>query len=305
MSTVMTVCGPVESSELGITLPHEHLLMDAFKVFQPHREFLTNDPVLAGDELMLFANAGGGTIVELTTPDLARDPHGLKQISERTGVHIVMCTGRYREPFYEPELWRTSTADVARMFVDDIRNGVDGIHPGIIGEIGTHDPWLSPVEERVFRAAARAHLETGLTITLHANASAVGLLQLDVLEEEGVPLDRVVVGHCDTHPFTDYHVAILERGAYVQFDTIRGNFEFETQRQLAQLLTLIEAGHIDRMLLSQDMGLNRFYTVYGGHGYHFLITEFVERMRGAGLSQEQIDTLLIENPRRMLTGDAA
>lgn len=303
MSSVTTVLGPVDATELGITLPHEHLLLDAFKVFQPHREFLTNDPVLAAQELELFAQAGGGTLVELTTQDLKRDPAGLVEIARRTGVHIVMATGRYREPFYEPELWRMPTSEVAQMFVDDIEHGVDGIRPGIIGEIGTHEPWVAPVEERVFRAAGRAHTSTGLTITLHANASAVGLAQLDVLEEEGVDLRRVVVGHCDTHPFLDYHRAILRRGAWVEYDTIRGNFEFETQRQLEQLHVLIDEGHIDRLLLSQDMGLNRFYTAYGGTGYHFLITTFVERMLESGLSQEQVDTLLIENPRRMLTGE--
>jgi phosphotriesterase-related protein len=299
----MTVLGPVDASELGITMPHEHLLMDAFKVFQPHREFLTNDPVLAAEELQLYKDAGGGTIVELTTQDLNRDPAGLVEISQRTGVHIVMCTGRYREPFYEPELWKMSTQDVARLFIEDIENGVDGVRPGIIGEIGTHDPWVSPVEERVFRAAARAHLATGLAVTLHANASPVGLKQLDVLDEEGVDLRRVVVGHCDTHAFLDYHRAILERGAWVEFDTIRGNFEFETQRQLEHTLALISEGYIDRLLLSQDLGLNRFYTCYGGNGYHFLITRFVELMIAAGLSQEQVDTLLIENPRRMLVGE--
>jgi predicted metal-dependent phosphotriesterase family hydrolase len=303
VAKVMTVLGPVDGADLGITLTHEHLLMDAFKVFQPHREFLTNDPVLAAQELDLFKQAGGGTLVELTTQDLSRDPAGLVDISRRTGVHVVMATGRYREPFYEPELWKLSTREVAQLFIDDIEDGVDGIRPGIIGEIGTHDPWVSPVEERVFRAAARAHKETGLALTLHANASAVGLAQLDVLEEEGVDLRRVVVGHCDTHAFLDYHRAILERGAWVEYDTIRGIFEFETQRQLSHTLTLIEEGHIDRLLLSQDSGLNRFYTCYGGTGYHYLITRFVELMLEAGLSQEQVDTLLIENPRRMLTGE--
>jgi len=300
----MTVLGPIDSAELGITMPHEHLLLDLFKVFQPHREFLVNDAELAARELQLYKDAGGGALVELTTPDLGRDPAGLVQIARATGVHVIMCTGRYREPFYEPELWRMSTREVARIFIDEIEHGVDGVRPGIIGEIGTHNPWVAPVEERVFRAAARAHLATGLSISLHANGSAVGLEQLNVLEEEGADLRRVVVGHCDTHPFSDYHREVLRRGAWVEFDTIRGNFEFETQRQLEQLWLLIDEGYIDRLLLSEDMCVNRFYTVYGGKGYAYLITEFVERMLASGLSQEQVDTLLIENPRRMLAGDA-
>lgn len=303
MNQVMTVLGPVPAAELGITLTHEHLLLDLFQYFQPHREFLVNDRALAAQELELYARAGGRTLVELTTPDIGRDPAGLAEIARETGVNIVMGCGRYREPFYEPELWKRSTADVAQMLIDEIEQGIDGVRPGIIGEIGTHDPWVSPVEERVFRASARAHKATGLTITLHANASAVGLRQLDVLAEEGVDLRRVVVGHCDTYPFSEYHRAVLERGAWVEFDTIRGSFDFETKRQLDQLLLLINEGHIGRLLLSQDVCTNRFYTVYGGNGYAFLITEFVQQMLNAGLDREQIDTLLVENPRRMLTGE--
>ena len=303
MTKIISVLGPVDDSDLGITLPHEHLLLDLFRVFQPHREFLINDPGLAADELGLFAQAGGRTLVELTTPDMGRDPAGLAEIARQTGTNIVMGTGRYREPFYEQELSRLSTEEVARDFIDDIEQGVDGIRPGIIGEIGTHEPWVSPVEERVFRAVARAHHATGLSITLHANASAVGLAQLDVLAEERVDLRRVVVGHCDTHPFSDYHREVLRRGAWVEFDTIRGTFEFETTRQLQQLRLLIDEGFLDRLLLSQDICINRHYTAYGAKGYAFLITEFVERMLGSGLTQEQVDTLLIENPRRMLTGE--
>jgi phosphotriesterase-related protein len=303
MSKVMTVLGPVDDSQLGVVLPHEHLLIDLFQVFQPHREFLVNDRELVADELQLYGRAGGRTLVELTTPDIGRDPAGLVQISERTGVQVVMGTGRYREPFYESELARLTTSEVAQLLIDDIEHGVDGVRPGIIGEIGTHDPWVSPVEERVFRAAARAHHATGLTITLHANASAVGLVQLDLLADERVDPRRVVVGHCDTHPFSDYHHAVLERGAWIEFDTIRGLFDFETARQLRQLKALVDEGHLDRILLSQDICINRHFTVYGAKGYAFLITEFVELMREAGFAQEQIDTLLIENPRRMLTGE--
>lgn len=303
MPSVMTVLGPVAADELGVTLPHEHLLIDLFKVFQPNRELLLNDPELAADELALFAAAGGGTIVDLTTQDLGRRPGDLVEISRRTGVNIVMCAGLYREPFYDRSIWTTTTRELAERFVAEIEHGVDGVRPGIIGEIGTHEPHVSPAEERVHRAAARAHLATGLTINTHANASPVGLAQLDLFEEEGVDLRRVVISHCDTYPFLDYHREILRRGAWVEYDTVRGLFEFETQRQLSQLTTLIEEGHLHRLLLSHDIASNRHYVAYGGNGYAYIPTAFAERMRAAGLSQEQVDTLLIENPRRMLTGE--
>ena len=328
MASVNTVLGEMPGDELGFTHPHEHLLMDSvrralngapaeelvtrtrqdlmmdlFRGFQPDRGFLLHDLDLVAAELTHFSAAGGKTFVDVTTADMGRDPKGLVEISRRTGVNVVMSTGRYREPFYEESLRRTSTVELAAIFVDEIEQGVDGVKAGIIGEIGTHEPFISPAEERVHRAAARAHLTTGVAITTHANASPVGLAQLDLLQDEGVDLRRVVIGHCDTYPFLDYHRAILQRGAYVQFDTVRGNFEFETQRQIDQLLTLVSEGHLAQLLIAQDAAVSRFYKAYGGRGFDFIATEFVERLRAAGLSREQIDILTILNPRRMLTGE--
>lgn len=303
---VMTVRGPVSGADLGITLPHEHLLLDLYQVFQPHRDMKLYDKDLAAAELDLYAKAGGGTLVEVTTPDLGRDPKGLVELSDRTGVHIVMGTGRYREPFYEQDIWRMTTNQVADLFILEIREGVDGgIRPGIIGEIGVHGPFISPAEERVHRAVARAHLATGLAITLHANATPIGLPQLDLLSEEGVDLSRVVVGHCDTYADRSYHLAILEKGAYVEYDTIRGSWDFETKRQLKMVLDMVEQGYIDRLLLSQDLAVDKFYTAYGGNGYTFVVSKFAALLRDAGLSEAQLRQLLVDNPRRMLTGEVS
>jgi len=303
MKQVMTVRGPVDSSKLGIILPHEHLLFDLFRVFQPQREFKIMDAELAGSELQQYVNAGGSTIVEVTTIDLARDHKSMLAISERTGANIIMSTGWYREPFYSPDIWHRTTKDLTKQLVDEIKYGIDGIRPGIIGEIGTHHGFVSPVEEKVHRAAARAHLETGLAITLHSNATNVGLAQLDVLEEEGVDLSKVVVGHCDTYPKLDHHLALLDRGAWVEFDTIRGTFEYETKMQIKLITDLISRGFLSRILLSQDLGSNRLLTAYGGNGFAYLITTFRQRLLDAGLINEQIVTLIEDNPRRMLVGE--
>ena len=298
----MTVTGPVPADRLGVTLPHEHLLLDLYRLFQPHRDFLMNDIELAIDELRPFAEAGGRTVVEVTPTDAGRDPAGLKRIAEASGLNVIMGTGRYREPSYEPSIWQRSTNDIAAEFIHEIEVGVGGVRAGIIGEIGIHGYTLSPAEERVHRASARAQMRTGVAITTHANAAPVGLLQLDVFAEEGVDLRRVVIGHCDTYPRVDYHEAILERGAYVQFDTVRGIWAHETRRQVSQLLHHIRNGHLERLLISQDIALDKFLTAYGGNGYAYLVTQFVDLLREAGLSQEQIDILLIENPRRVLAG---
>lgn len=301
---VMSVLGPLSPRSLGLTLPHEHLLSDLYVQFQPHREFMLFDSDLACEELGRFAALGGRTLVDLTTSDIGRDPTSLRDIASRTGVNIVMATGRYREPFYEADLWRRSVRDIAEEFVADIEIGVaDGIRAGIIGEIGVHARHISPVEERIHRAAARAQKRTGLALTTHSIGSPIGLAQLDIFEEEGVDLRRVVIGHSDTYPRLDYHREIIRRGAYVEFDTIRGTWERDTRRQLGLVMQLVSEGLGERLLLSQDVCTTQHLAAYGGTGYAFVASSFAAQLRDAGLALEQIDMLLVQNPARMLSGE--
>src|SRR5688500_14429637 len=134
----MTVNGPVQPDDLGIVMPHEHLLLDLYRVFQPHREMKLYDVELAAEELARYRDAGGRTLIEVTTPDLGRDPAGLKRIAMLSGVQIVMAAGWYREPFYPQTNWERSTRELASDLIADVRHGCDGIRPGILGEIGTH-----------------------------------------------------------------------------------------------------------------------------------------------------------------------
>ncbi len=302
---VMTVRGPIGADALGLTLPHEHLLIDLFRISR-NRDHRFNDVQLMIEEAARFKACGGGTIVELSNHGLSPNPAGLRQISVVTGLHVVMGSGWYREPYYDHGyIGQRSTRDLADDLVRDVEAGIDGtgIRPGIIGEIGADLAWVSPAEERVFRAAARAHLRTGLAITTHALESPVGLQQLDILEDEGVDLRRVVVGHAATWPDPEYHEAIARRGAYVQFDTVRGLRQYETEQQVRLTLELIRRGYLEQLLLSQDNCIQPHLATFGGQGFTFVPTTFAALLREAGLSHEQVRTLLVENPRRMLTGE--
>lgn len=302
---INTVLGEVSPADLGWTLPHEHLLSDIYVKFQPHREYMLFDLDLACVELAKFGAAGGSTLVDVTTNDIGRAPLRLREIARRTGVNIVMGTGRYREPFYESALWEKTTQAVAEEMIHEIERGTeDGIRAGIIGEIGVHERHVSPVEERVHRAAARAQVRTGVALTTHSIASTIGLAQLDIFEEEGVDLRRVVIGHSDTYPDPDYHRALIRRHAFVEFDTIRGVSEYETARQVRLITQLVDDGHITQILLSQDVCTTPHLTAYGGSGYAYLISTFTERLQQAGLAQEQLEQIFVLNPKRMLSGDA-
>jgi predicted metal-dependent phosphotriesterase family hydrolase len=302
MPEVMTVRGPVAADKLGRTLPHEHLLIDLARVTRNFDHFV-HDVTLATIEARRFRDAGGSTIVDLTNRNLGRDPRALCAIAEQTGLHIVMGCGWYREPYYDREVYEKSTSQLADEIVRDIVEGVDGtaIRAGIIGEIGSDDRRpISPAEERSFRAAARAHRRTGLTISTHAAFSRVGLDQLDLLEEEGVDPRRVIIGHAGHMSDPDYHAALAHRGAWVQFDRIRGMHEWDVRRYVDLIKTFLDRGFLHRLLLSHDVCMLPHLRAYGGTGYDYLLTDFTARLCAAGLTQLEIDTLLIDNPRAAL-----
>jgi phosphotriesterase-related protein len=153
------------------------------------------------------------------------------------------------------------------------------------------------------RDAARAHKRTGLTVTTHAVRSPVGLDQLDLLEEEGVDLRRVVIDHCDFYLHADYHEAVGRRGADVEFDSIgRGFVEWNIQRRLEWLKNLIDKGLLRQFLLSHDICFKSHLRTYGGQGYDYVVNGFVPPMLEVGISTEQIEIMLVANTRAALTG---
>ncbi|MDR7522799.1 MAG: phosphotriesterase-related protein [Armatimonadota bacterium] len=298
---VHTVCGPVAPEALGRTLMHEHVFCDFYRTTGDLNHLL-NDERLACDELAALVRAGGTALVDCTTPDIGRNPVGLQRVAERTNLHIVMGTGWYRQPFYPPQVDRMSTLALADQMIRELTEGVDGIgiRAGIIGEIGAHLDYLAAQEERVLRAAARAHRATGAPITTHASMYPVGLAQLEVLREAGADPARVIVGHCDTYLDTDYHLAILRQGAYVQFDTVGRLHMNPDERRADALVALVRAGWATRLLLSSDRCHRSDLHAFGGGGYDIVFTKFFQLLRERGLSDGDLDLLTVENPRRAL-----
>ena len=310
---VETVCGPLAPAELGFTLPHEHIY--AKMIDYPLNAALGYGGMWGevdvteqqrDDELELFKQAGGSTIVDVTLPGIGRQPEKLRAISQRSGVNVVMGCGWYREPYYPAAdvIDQRSTDELAEVLVREIEEGVGetGVKPGIIGEIGANNAWLTAQEERVHRAAARAQLRSGLALTTHSPWSDVGLKQLRVFEEEGVDPNRVVIGHCCAYPVLDYYLAIVARGAYVAFDNI-GQFDIPgyQDRVTALLLELLERGHAERVLLSHDVWNVRAFAFAGGTGYGHIGARYLPELRERGVDEATIRTITVDNPRRVLT----
>lgn len=304
---IQTVTGRVPASEIGFTLCHEHLYIQLWEVRGRYdgRHQLEDDSLLA-DELAVFKAQGGTCVVDLTVPGLGRKPERLKALSERTGLRIVMGCGWYREPYYPPEhlIERRSVQSLADQIISEITEGVEGtgIRPGVIGEIGADKGWVSPIEERVHRAAARAQVETGYPLATHGVLSDVGLQQLSILKDEGVDLTRVTVGHCDSYPHLDYWLRIVEQGAYVAIDNIgsirAGRHE---ERIVGLIFEMVERGFGSQLMLSHDVDMDLSLVYFGGTGFGYLADAFLPRLREQGVSEETITQLTVDNPRRWLT----
>jgi predicted metal-dependent phosphotriesterase family hydrolase len=304
MATVMTVTGPLPAEQLGLTLMHEHLFLDLTRDTWTNNNFLS-DPDLTLTELRRYKDAGGVTLVDQTNRGLGQDPRAVRDMAERSGLNIILGCGWYREPYYEPYLYRWQTDQIAEQITRDVAEGIDdtGVRAGIIGEIGAHFTWISPVEERMLRAAARAQKQTGVTLTLHSTRAPLGLDQLDILQEEGVDPRRVVVGHAHSYPHHSYHAEVARRGAFLTFDRMGITNEYERMRTIRLIREMLDAGFVRHLMLSQDVCYKSDLVAYGGVGYGFVPGELTAILRRAGVSDEQLHQMMVDNPRRALTGE--
>jgi len=313
MTTVMSVTGPIDTDKMGITSIHEHIFLDLSRD-SAGRDSMLNDQELAYQELVQYKQAGGTTIVDQTTGGLRGHDHDIlpvthalavREIAERTGINVILGAGWYRELYYPQELQRKKTDQIAEELVRDVEEGIEGtdVRAGVLGEIGAHFTWISPVEERVFRAVARAHKKTGVTVLTHANNCPVGLDQLDILTEEGVDPYRIVIGHCQSYPHHEYHAEIARRGAFVAFDRMAIPNEYERGLLFRNIKQMVDAGLTDHIVFGQDVCRRSDYVAYGGKGYGYLPSTLREDLYAIGVSQEQYDQITVVNARRALTGE--
>lgn len=276
---------------------------------------LLDSEALAVKELGCFKKAGGNTVVDASLPGIGRDPAALRRISEQTGLNIIMGTGFYVGQTHPEALSSMTERQIADLMVNELTVGVDGVCAGYIGEIGISEIF-DDKERRVLRAAAMASLDTGAAINVHINPwTTNGLEAADILLKAGVAPEKICISHIDVENREDYIFALLEKGVYVEFDNfgkeyyIRrevrnsgyGLFVHDTDR-VTLLKKLLDAGYGRQILLSCDVCLKNLLHTYGGWGYDHVLTNIVPMMEDEGITDEQIQMLLVENPARWLCG---
>src|SRR5262249_41121345 len=335
-----TVLGPIAAEEMGITLPHEHLLIDFTLMFkepesererelarQPvrldnlgwvRRNFNSNldnlrltDESVARDELLLYRQAGGRTLVDPTNRGLSRDPLALARVARAPRLHILMGSGYYRAASHPPDMDARTVDGIAREIVADLTTGVGdtSVRAGFIGEIGTTWPWTAN-ERKVVQAAVLAQRETGAPLMIHPGRhERLPLEILDVVRREGGDLGRTIMCHIE-RTIVDRAVLLelAASGGYLEYDLVGGawcyypyNPEFDMPNdagRIRQILFLIERGHRDQVLMSHDIAVKHCATRLGGHGYGHLLVSVVPQLRLRGIDDRTIETLLVDNPRR-------
>ncbi len=340
---VMTVAGLIAAADMGVTLMHEHILNDCSCWWNPPvtpgRQHLADLPVgieilgelrqdpfvnrhnitlddepLAVAELAAFRAAGGATVVDPTCRGIGRNPAALRRISAATRLNIVMGAGYYLASSHPAELAGMTVGQVADQIVAEALHGVDGSRIGLIGEIGvsaafTHD------EEKSLRGAAQAQVRTGLPLMVHLPGwFRLGHRVLDIIEQEGCDPRHAVLCHMNpSHGDADYQNDLAARGAFVEFDMIGMEFFYADQQVqcpsddlvATAILRLADAGHLDRILLSQDVFLKMMLMRYGGNGYAFVLQHFLPRLRRHGMDDAALHDLMTTNPRRVFQAEFA
>jgi len=272
------------------------------------------DEQLAIRELLRFKYAGGGTLVELSPLGMARDPAGLARVARATGLNIVMGCGYYVGQSHPGDMDLKTEEVIAGEIARDIFEGVGdtGIHSGIIGEIGCSMP-LTHNEEKVLRACAIAQRRTGAAINIHPSIDDEALLgNLRVLREAGADLTRVAVSHVDGFGFNwETRRKVLEMGCYLEFDGFGQSIyhflymgrvanEDSDVKRIYDICKIIDMGYINQVLLAQDFCFKCCLASYGGYGYAHILTNLQPFLRAKGVTEKQINTLLVENPRKLL-----
>ena len=302
-SFVNTVTGPLACEDMGFTLPHEHIIVDwnggdgkSREQYDPGEVFTIMYPYLREIRLL-----GTQTFVDCTPPYLGRDVMVLKRLSIATGLNIITNTGFYERTRAPKFAFEASREELSDMFVKEIQGGIEetGIYPGFIKIGVSNEGPMIDHDRKLVAAACRAHIETGLTINSHTFQGKSALEEIGIIEREKVDPACFVYVHAGFEPDMNYNILAAQRGVWVEFDSIRADTR---NKHVERILTMLDKGFEDQLLISQDRG---WYTVGQKNGgainaYSYLQNVFLPFLEEKGVGKKLIHKLTVTNPARAL-----
>ncbi|MCP4753513.1 MAG: hypothetical protein GY866_21695 [Proteobacteria bacterium] len=313
MMKINTVLGPLDTSELGTTLTHEHLFVGPAGSYKDFPELLGPDVFDRIVEGLKAAKEGGiDTIVDATTTDLGRDVELMVEASRASGVNIIACTGWWLDfpRFFEG----ISPDQLTEVFVREIQRGMSGtdVKAGILKSASDMEG-VTPNAEIVLRAIARAHHQTDLPIMLHSfSAGQVARQQLKILAQEGVPMNRIKIDHNLSNTDVEYQSWLLDQGCYLSMDSFPGRGTSPRARAKT-VKALMDAGYSDRLCPSHDL-VQKFIQVANPeiseeerlkanpHAYLYIEKKIYPMLREMGASHEELKNLCLVGPRNFFEG---
>ncbi len=322
MAKTNTVLGPVSADELGVTLMHEHLVFsylgwECDALAPPYdREAAATACI---ERLREAKDYGLRTLVDATGTDMGRDAELEKIVSDKVGINIIAATGFYTDKLGKSGYFKARSqvydivAELCETMVTEITRGIGntGIKAGVI-KVATGHARITSYEENLLKAAARAQKETGVPIITHTEAGTMGPEQADLLISEGADPKRTVVGHMCGNSDLNYHISVLDKGVNIAFDRLGIDTIFPDRLRKACLIGLIGSSYVDRIVLSQDCFAYRMGRPFefseamkpllANWSYVHIFKDIIPALKEAGVSQEKIDKLMIENPRRLFSG---
>ena len=306
-----TVLGDKPTSEMGLTYSHEHIVIEDGYVTAGHPEFLLNDVHKISEELTNFYKAGGRTVVDTMPANSGRNVMKSVEVSQISGVHIIVPTGIHLEIYYPQNHWRYSYTEdeLSSLFISDIEEGIDLLdytgpitkrtpHRAGLLKLATGNDPIDKHQEKIFRAVVNAHLETGAPILTHTNFGKQALEQAKLFKKLGANLQHVVLSHVDRAKEVDYNKAVLDMGVCVEYDSAFRWKETEPNYTLNLLENLLPL-YPDQITLGMDMAKNAYWKSYGGKpGLNYLIETIPQFLKSKDL-EEYYKKVFFDNPQKL------
>ncbi len=301
---IMTVRGPIDAAEFGKALVHEHIMCDFIGADKIGKHRYNPDDVVKTmlPFLLLVKERSFSGFVDATPAFIGRDPVVLKRLSELTSLHILTNTGYYgaaNDKFLPTHAFSETADQLSQRWVSEWLNGIEGtdIKPGFI-KIGVDIGPLSDIDKKLVQAAARTHLQTGLTIACHTGESRAALEVLEVIKREGVDPSALIIVHADSIPKEAVHEKLAAEGAWVEYDAVGSK---PISEHVRLIIAMVKKGFAERLLLSHDAGWYWVGETEGGKAkirpYTALSDELLPALRKAGIGEDVLEKLLFHNPR--------
>jgi predicted metal-dependent phosphotriesterase family hydrolase len=305
---IMGVLGVIQPSDLGVTLMHEHVMADFIGAEQTGRHRYKVEEVVSKAKpfILDLKNAGCKTFVDCTPVYLGRDARVLKQLASETGMNILTTTGYYgafEEQFLPKHAYTETPQQLSTRWVNEWKNGIDdtGVRPGLI-KTSVDAGKLRPIYQKVLTAVAMTHLQTGLTISAHTGNGVAAMEEIQLMQKNGVHPSAFRWVHAQNEPDKELHIRAAKLGAWLEFDGINESEPGNIEKHVDFVKHMKENGYLKQVLVSQDAGWYHVGEPNGGNfrGFTTVFTKFVPALGSSGFSQEEIDQLLVGNPRESL-----